>query len=145
MRISDWSSDVCSSDLRDRGAAIRGVRGDIQSGAYRGAARPDSVRSGSGARHPSRGRSRLRGVPSTNAGAGMRPQAFNYILENESANDQAAPHVKLCAVSGSMIRTGEHSLDLTTPNAVPAGVSTLTALVVTGIRGGDGHDLRAFS
>src|SRR3546814_7184534 len=53
---------------RDRGAAIRGVRGDIQSGAYRGAARPDSVRSGSGARHPSRGRLRLRGVPSTNGG-----------------------------------------------------------------------------
>src|SRR3546814_4579295 len=24
MRISDWSSDVCSSDLRDRGAPARG-------------------------------------------------------------------------------------------------------------------------
>src|SRR3546814_10645732 len=26
MRISDWSSDVCSSDLRDRGAGLAAVR-----------------------------------------------------------------------------------------------------------------------
>src|SRR3546814_20978 len=137
MRISDWSSDVCSSDLRDRGAAIRGVRGDIQSGAYRGAARPDSVRSGSGARHPSRGRSRLRGVPSTNGGAGMRPQAFNYILEKESANDQAATIVKLCAVSGSMIREGDHVLDIETSKAVQEVHSPWTGMLMHGLTVGD--------
>src|SRR3546814_8696211 len=41
MRISDWSSDVCSSDLvRDRAAARReaGDRGDVHDGAV--AARP---------------------------------------------------------------------------------------------------------
>src|SRR3546814_10953520 len=26
MRISDWSSDVCSSDLRDRSACLRAVK-----------------------------------------------------------------------------------------------------------------------
>src|SRR3546814_16749556 len=136
MRISDWSSDVCSSDLRDRGAAIRGVRGDIQSGAYRGAARPDSVRSGSGARHPSRWRSRLRGVPSTNGGAGMRPQAVNYTLAKESANDQAATTVTLCAVSGSMSREGDHVHAIETSPADQEVNSPCTGLLMRSLAGG---------
>src|SRR3546814_10000998 len=31
MRISDWSSDVCSSDLRARARSGRGLRGDSAS------------------------------------------------------------------------------------------------------------------
>src|SRR3546814_1557009 len=29
MRISDWSSDVCSSDLRNAGVSVRHLRGDV--------------------------------------------------------------------------------------------------------------------
>src|SRR3546814_4073211 len=32
MRISDWSSDVCSSDLADAGAAVAAVGIDLQPG-----------------------------------------------------------------------------------------------------------------
>src|SRR3546814_19715985 len=32
MRISDWSSDVCSSDLRDLGAAIAGLGHEVRIG-----------------------------------------------------------------------------------------------------------------
>src|SRR3546814_20585582 len=35
MRISDWSSDVCASDLLDGVAAIRAVGRDSASGLYR--------------------------------------------------------------------------------------------------------------
>src|SRR3546814_9475297 len=35
MRISDWSSDVCSSDLRDFGAAGRGVKFGTRDGVER--------------------------------------------------------------------------------------------------------------
>src|SRR3546814_17551160 len=51
MRISDWSSDVCSSDLPLGGSAVQRARTD-----GRGA-----VRSGRRANHPPRGRPRRRG------------------------------------------------------------------------------------
>src|SRR3546814_7098585 len=36
MRISDWSSDVCSSDLMEKGTRVLGeYRGDIQQGQNR--------------------------------------------------------------------------------------------------------------
>src|SRR3546814_6911638 len=40
MRISDWSSDVCSSDLRDRrrfrsGGGVRGIDGEARRAAAR--------------------------------------------------------------------------------------------------------------
>src|SRR3546814_1791635 len=35
MRISDWSSDVCSSDLHDRQVLVDGELGDAEGGARR--------------------------------------------------------------------------------------------------------------
>src|SRR3546814_19713775 len=47
MRISDWSSDVCSSDLRPRAAPCRPCRvGDCQEAGYRVADRSEARRGG---------------------------------------------------------------------------------------------------
>src|SRR3546814_7564182 len=48
LRISDWSSDVCSSDLRDDRVIAVGVRID----------RDHAVVTGRGQRHPQQGRDR---------------------------------------------------------------------------------------
>src|SRR3546814_3947747 len=63
MRISDWSSDVCSSDLRSwRDAAAHCLRGEARHGHVRPPTRgdiselaPHLVRRGRTRAHPSRG------------------------------------------------------------------------------------------
>src|SRR3546814_4799057 len=54
MRISDWSSDVCSSDLRDGASdAVVGVAGADRAGVSQGGPRSATVSAGNDAAHRS--------------------------------------------------------------------------------------------
>src|SRR3546814_14383644 len=85
MRISDWSSDVCSSDLRARrgagagmGASARGVGAlpATDAGAARGLFAPARSAHGAGHRGPQRGGAQtLRGVAGAGRGPARRPDA----------------------------------------------------------------------
>src|SRR3546814_17723576 len=61
MRISDWSSDVCSSDLgRTRPAAVRGWAGAVAGAAVRDAVVPHAGGIRAALRHRARTRPRSR-------------------------------------------------------------------------------------
>src|SRR3546814_9398839 len=105
MRISDWSSDVCASDLRSRG---RGFKASSEDGAGRP---PRPWRSeGGAALHPAAA-PLFRGKPRQEAGGtGYRPTLYLCL----NAPDAEGPH--LCA-------DGEEPLHPRGKGAAAAGLS----------------------
>src|SRR3546814_10280188 len=103
MRISDWSSDVCSSDLEGRGLVVvllgQQRAGDVDEAP----ARP--YRPGSGTQQVA-----LRGLVALQVGGGQAPARIGMAPPGTAA---AAGRIDQHAVEGSLqLRSEEHTSEL---------------------------------
>src|SRR3546814_5770916 len=122
MRMSDWSSDVCSSDLRAGGPGDHAAERCAEAGTRQCF---DSRQSGLGAlvvRDGSRGRTRLSGQGAS-PGAGQRRDKVALGSDEPLIRRSAAAQIRIrrsrvaaqaptCAAGGTSRRSEEHTSDL---------------------------------